>query len=251
MRLKLGVLAAAALVLAGCGGGSSKSSSSGDFGAVPSSDRAGQTLTIYGFGPGDDVAANRTVLAKKAIATAKLSNPEGAYAPQSFLTQLAAGNVRDLVYLDRQQVGTLAAKGALQPLQGCADAQAIKLSQFRRSALEEAAYGGQLYALPEFTNQRALIVNTDALKSAGVPLSDVSTTNWDKLKTVAKKLTVQSSGKPTRVGFDRKIPGFLIMWAHANGVQLISKDGKPVHFSNPKAVEALTFTQSLIDEQGG
>src|SRR5436305_6838303 len=97
MRLKVAVLAAAALVLAGCGGGSSKSSSSGDFAAVPSGDRAGQTLTIYGFGPGDDVANNRTVLAKKAIAPARLRNPEGAYDPQRFLTQLASGNVPDLV----------------------------------------------------------------------------------------------------------------------------------------------------------
>src|SRR3954453_6294264 len=251
MRLKLGVLAAAALVRAGCGGGSSKSSSSGDFGAVPSSDRAGQTLTIYGFGPGDDVAMNRTTLAKKGIAPAKLSNPEGAYDPQRFLTQLASGNVPDIVYLDRQQVGTLAAKGALQPLQGCADAQAIKLSQFRQAALDEASYDGQLYALPEFTNQRALIVDTDVLKSAGVPLSDVSTTNWDKLKAVTKKLTTLSGGKVTRIGFDPKIPEFFIMWAHANGVDLLSKDGKTVHFDDPKAVEALTYTKSLIDEQGG
>jgi multiple sugar transport system substrate-binding protein len=251
MRRKLGVLALAALVLAGCGGGSSKSSSSGDFGAVPSSDRAGQALTIYGFGPGDDVASNRTAIAKKAIAPAKLVNPEGAYDPQRFLTQLASGNVPDIVYLDRQQVGTLAAKGALQPLQGCADAQGIKLSQFRQSALDEASYNGELYALPEFTNQRALIVNTDVLKSAGVPLSDVSTTNWDKLRTVTKKLTTQAGGKVTRIGFDPKIPEFFIMWAHANGVELLSKDGKTVRFDDPKAVEALAYTKSLIDEQGG
>ena len=41
------------------------------------------------------------------------------------------------------------------------------------------------------------------------------------------------------------------MWAHANGVDLLSKDGKKVDFTNPKAVEALTYTKSLIDEQGG
>ena len=41
------------------------------------------------------------------------------------------------------------------------------------------------------------------------------------------------------------------MWAHANGATLLSTDGTKVDFTNPKAVEALAFTKSLIDEQGG
>ena len=250
MRSRLAVLAFAAVLLAGCGGSSSSSSTS-SFAAVPTSDRSGQTLTIYGFGTGDDVAANRTKLAKAAIAPAKLSNPNGSYDPQRFLTQLASGNVPDLVYVDRQQIGTLAAKGTLQPLKGCVDAQSIDLSMYRQAALDEATFDGQLYALPEFTSQRALIVNLDALHQAGVPLSDVSTTNWDTLKAVAKKLTVLKGGKPTRIGFDPKVPEFFIMWAHANGVDLLSEDGKTVNFTDPKTVEALTFVKSLIDEQGG
>jgi multiple sugar transport system substrate-binding protein len=251
MTRRSAVLAFAVLLLAGCGGSSSSSSSKSSFDAVPTSDRSGQVLSIYGFGTGDDVAVNRTKLAKQAIAPATLKNPDGSYDPQRFLTQLASGNVPDLIYVDRQQIGTLAVKGTLQPLKGCIDAQGIDLSMYRQAALDEASFGGQLYALPEFTNQRALIVNVDALEQAGVPLSDVSTTNWDKLKTVAKKLTVLKSGRPTRIGFDPKVPEFFIMWAHANGVDLLSKDGKKVNFTDPKTVEALTFTKSLIDEQGG
>src|SRR3954452_4819107 len=251
MRLRFfAPIALGALLLAGCGGSSSKSSN-GDFNAVPSSDRAGQVLSIYGFGKGDDVAQNRLSLAKKAITPAKVQDPDGAYDPQRFLTQLASGNVPDLIYVDRQQIGTLAAKGTLQPLDGCVDAQQVKTSQFRQAALDEATYQSKLYALPEFTNQRALIVNETALQQAGVPLADVSTTNWDKLKTAAKKLTVVKGGKPTRIGFDPKVPEFFIMWAHANGVDLLSKDGTKVDFTNPKAVEALTYTKSLVDEQGG
>ena len=243
-----------AVLAAGCGGSSSKSSSSSsssEFSVQSSSDRAKETLRIYGFGKGDDVAQNRAALAKQAIAPAKLINPEGAYDPQKFLTQLASGSVPDLVYLDRQQVATLAAKGALTPLQDCVKAQGIDLSQYRRATLDEASYKGQLYALPEFTNQRTLIVNTKALQEAGVPLSQISTTNWDQLKTLARKLTVMKGGKLTRIGFDPKIPEFFIMWAHANGADLLSADGKTVHFDDPKAVQALEFTKSLIDEQGG
>src|SRR3954467_9138616 len=146
MRLRLGLLAFAAVILAGCGGSSSSNSSSSDFAAVPTSDRSGQVLSIYGFGTGDDVAVNRTKLAKKAIAPATLKNPNGAYDPQRFLTQLAAGNVPDLIYVDRQQVGTLAAKGTLQSLQGCIQAQNIDMSMYRQAAVGEASFDGQVYA---------------------------------------------------------------------------------------------------------
>jgi len=252
MRPSFALLALTVFLAAGCGGGgSSSSSSTKTFDAVPASDRSGQTLTIYGFGTGDDVAVNRTKLATAAVAPAKVKNPNGAYDPQRFLTQVASGNIPDLIYVDRQQIGTLAAKGTLEPIDGCLDAQHIDRSMYRPAALDEATFDGNLYALPEFTNQRALIVNLDALQKAGVPLSDVSTTNWDKLKTVTKKLTVMSGGKPTTVGFDPKVPEFFIMWAHANGVDLMSKDGKTVNFDDPKGVQALEFTKSLIDEQGG
>jgi multiple sugar transport system substrate-binding protein len=221
--LALVVFAALAIVAAGCGGSSTSSgnnsSSSSQFRAEPASQRSGQTLHIYGFGPGDDVANNRAALATKAVAPAKVSNPAGAFDPQRFLTQLAGGSVPDVVYLDRQQIATLAAQGALQPIDGCLTAQGIGRAQFRRPALQEATYKGKLYALPEFTNQRALIVNLDALRQAGVPLSDVSTTDWAKLKVVAKKLTKMQGGKLTRIGFDPKIPEFFILSAHANGAR--------------------------------
>jgi multiple sugar transport system substrate-binding protein len=244
------LVAVLALVAAGCGGGSDSGGSS-DFGALSDSDREGQVLQLYGFGEGDDVAQNRVSVAKQAIAPATVKNPEGAFNPQRFLTQLASGTVPDLVYLDRQQVATLAAKGALQPLDSCVDAQKIDLSQYRQAALDEASYQDKLYALPEFTNQRTLIVNTTAVQEAGLKLSDVQTTDWDKLKVVAKKLTKTEGGKVTRIGFDPKIPEFFLMWAKANGADLLSADGKTAKLNDPKAVEALEYTKSLIDEQGG
>jgi multiple sugar transport system substrate-binding protein len=159
--------------------------------------------------------------------------------------------VPDLIYIDRQQIATLAAKGALDPIDSCVKDQGIDTSQYLKAALDEASYKGQLYALPEFTNQRTLIVNDDAVKEAGLQVSDVSTTNWSKLLTVAKKMTTTSGGQLSRIGFDPKIPEFFIMWAKANGADLLSKDGLHPNFTDPKVVEALTYTTSLIDAQGG
>src|ERR1051326_308074 len=113
--------AALALVAAGCGGSKHKGTnaagadgSGNGTASVPR--RASQTLTLYGFGTGDEVAQARTKLAMKAVAPARVTNPTGGFEDQAFLTRVASGDVPDLVYMDRQKVGTYAAKGALMPL---------------------------------------------------------------------------------------------------------------------------------------
>jgi multiple sugar transport system substrate-binding protein len=244
-------LVAVVASLAACGGGGSSSSSGGSAQEPSAADRKGAVLSIYGFGAGDDVAANRAKVAKAAIAPATIKNPEGAFNPQQFLTRLASSDTPDIIYVDRQQIATLAAQGALQPLDQCVSDQSIDTSQYNKAAIAEVTYQGKLYALPEFTNQRTLIVNDVAAADAGIKPTDVQTTDWAKLKVVAKKMTRVSGGQVTRIGFDPKIPEFFIMWAKANGADLVSKDGLKVNFTDPKVVEALTYTKSLIDEQGG
>jgi len=244
------LLAAAALACAACGGGGT-SSSGGSQKALSSSDRAGKTLTIYGFGTGDDVAVNRAKVAKAALAPAKVKNPEGAFAPEAFLTRVAAGDVPDVIYVDRQQIATLAAKGALDPIDECVKDQSIDTSQYNKAALDEVTYQGKLYALPEFTNQRTIIVNDKAARDAGLDPGSISTTNWNELLRQAKAMTRMSGGQLSRIGFDPKIPEFFIMWTHANGAELVNSDGTKVDFTNPKVVQALEYTKSLVDAQGG
>ena len=67
---------------------------------------------------------------------------------------------------------------------------------YRAAALQEVTYKGQLYALPEFTNQITLIVNNDAARKAGVNVADIQTTNWKKLKQANKKLLKIDNGQP-------------------------------------------------------
>jgi multiple sugar transport system substrate-binding protein len=58
-------------------------------------------------------------------------------------------------------------------------------------------------------------------------------------------------GQVTRIGFDPKIPEFFPLWAKANGVDLLSEDGRTARLDDPKAVEALEFTASLIEDHDG
>lgn len=243
--LALSLVPVLALVAAGCGGSSSHHGVAGTTATVTRS--ASQTLSIYGFGTGDEVAQSRAALATKAIAPAKVSNPNGGFNDQAFLADVASGNVPDLVYMDRQKVGTYAAKGALMPLGSCISSQGIDTSQFRKPALDEVTYKGQIYGLPEFYDNRVLYINDGVVKNPAA----VSTSNRQALQQLATTLTTKSGGKVTRIGFDPKLPEFFPLWAKAFGASLLSSDGLKANLDSPQAVQALTFAAGLIKAEGG
>jgi multiple sugar transport system substrate-binding protein len=240
-----GALALGAITSA-CGGVGDKSTKSGSGGSK------GDTgaLSTQGFGKPDDVGQARIDAFKSAYPKVQLNINEGDFDPQQFLSAVASGNPPDLVYLDRDLVGSYAAKGAIQPLDDHLDAAGLKMSLYRPAAVHEVTIDGKVYGVPEFYDTRNILMSGSALQSAGLTPQDLATTDWNKLHTNAVKLYKASGGKITRIGFDPKLPEFLPLWTQANGAQLVNADGSP-NLDDPKVVEALTFALSLIDEQGG
>nr|WP_296069289.1 extracellular solute-binding protein [uncultured Actinoplanes sp.] len=237
---------AATLVLtlaAGCGG-VGKSSSKSD-------ENATVTLSMMGFGTGDDIAKTRFDAANKAIAPSSAKASEGSFNAQQFLSAVASNTPPDLVYMERRLIGTYAAKKALMPLADCVEREKVDLSQFREAAITEATFNGKLYGLPEFYNNRVLMINDSVLTGAGLDPETFTTTDWQRLAADTAKLTSLSGGKLRRIGFDPKLPEFLPMWARANGADLVSPDGKTAQLDNPKVIQALTYAVSLINAQGG
>ncbi len=211
------------------------------------------TLSIMGFGTGDDVAQSRAAIAKAAVAKIgyDVSSPNGGFDDQQFLAALASGNAPDLVYMDRAKVGTYAAKGALLPLTSCVKSQKINTKQYRQAALQQVTYRGKLYAIPEFFDVRTIIADNDVLKAAGLTAKALNTSHPAALKKAAVKMYQSSGGKVTRIGFDPKLPEFFPLWAKAWGVDILSKDGLHAHINDPRAVAALTYAVGLINAQGG
>jgi multiple sugar transport system substrate-binding protein len=208
-------------------------------------------LNIMGFGTnGDEIAMTRFNLAKSAVKSG-VNAPNGGFNDQQFLAAVASGSPPDLIYLDRYKVGTYAAKGALQPLTTCIKSHAISMTQYRKPAVTELTYKGQVYGIPEFYDNRTVIVNNTVLANAKVKLADVDTKDWTKLQAATKKLMAMSGGKLSRIGFDPKLPEFFPLWAKANGVDLLSADGLHAHLNDPRAVAALTYAVGLIKLQGG
>ncbi|AGL17128.1 extracellular solute-binding protein [Actinoplanes sp. N902-109] len=235
-------VAATVLVLAlatGCGG---VGGSAGD---------AAATLTMMGFGTGDEIARTRFDAANAAIAPSAAKASEGSFNAQQFLSAVASGSPPDLVYMERRRLGTYAAKKALMPLDDCVRNEHVDMSQFRGAAVAEATLNGRLYGLPDFYNNRLLMLNIKAFTDAGLDPAAFSTTDHAALSAATVKLTKLSGGRLQRLGFDPKLPEFLPLWARANGTALVSPDGRTARLNDPKVVEILEYTTGLIDAQGG
>ncbi|OLF13509.1 extracellular solute-binding protein [Actinophytocola xanthii] len=236
------VAAAAALVLTGCGGVGGGDDEPAEGGAV--------TLTTMGFGVGDEIASTRVDLADKTVGgKAKIGN--NAFDAQQFLSAVASNNPPDLVYMDRQLLGTYAARGTLEPLESCVESEQIDLDQYRDPALAEVTLDDKLYGLPEFYNNRVLMVNDASVQSAGLTPDAIDPGDRDLLSQSATKLTKKNGSDLARIGFDPKIPEFLPIWAKANGVDMLSEDGKTANLDDPKLVAALEYAVGLIQAQGG
>jgi multiple sugar transport system substrate-binding protein len=200
-------------------------------------------LSTQGFGKPDDVGKARIDAFKSAYPRVQLHINEGDFDAQQFLSAVASGNPPDLVYLDRDRVGTYAAQGAIQPLDDHLDAAGIKTSLYRPAALREITIDGRIYGIPEFYDTRNILMSGEALRDAGLTAADLGTTDWNKLHTNAAKLYKAGGGKISRIGFDPKLPEFLPLWAKANGAEMINADGSP-NLADPRVIEALTYALS-------
>lgn len=241
--------AAALLATAGCavGTGGAAHTPSAFSSATPVSGE----LDVSGFSLSDEVATTRIDLAKKQLGGVSLQLTEGDLDLQQFLSSVAAGDAPDVVYVNRDQVGSLAARGALLPLDECIAGEDIDTAQYRESALAQVTFDQHVYAIPEFNQVELTMANGDLLKDAGLTIDDVNGSDWSAITAADAKLAQASGGKVSVIGYDPKLPDFFPLWAKANGVDLLSQDGRTANLDDPKAVEALEFAASLYTAHGG
>jgi multiple sugar transport system substrate-binding protein len=244
------VLTASALLLAGCAKGTGDSGQQ-DASFDPKASLKGD-VTVMGFGAEDEIGSVRLDQAKKALGSkVNVKLIKGDLDIQQFLNSVASGKPPEVVYADRNQIGTFAARGAIIPLDDCIKGEGIDTSAFRKPALDQVTFNGQVYGIPEFNVVQITQANGNLLSKAGLSLDDVNGSNWDKVAAANKKLMKTSGGKLSVIGYDSKLPEFLPLWAKANGADLISSDGKTAQLDDPKVVEALQFAVGIYDAQGG
>ena len=208
-------------------------------------------LSVMGFTGVDEVATSRVEFAEEQLGDVDVKLAEGDLDLQQFLSAVATGSPPDLVYASRDQVGSLAARGAVVPLDDCIDGESIPVDDFVPAALDQVTLNDVVYGIPEFNTVQLTMANADLLSDAGLTLDDVNGSDWEAMSAAAEAMVVQDGGKLQVIGVDSKLPEFLPLWAKANGADLISEDGRTAQLDDPAVVEALTWAVGIYDAQGG
>ena len=208
-------------------------------------------LSVMGFSGVDEVATSRMDYAQEQIGDVNVTLAEGDLDLQQFLSAVATGAPPDIVYANRDQIGSLAARGAIISLERCIDGEAIPTGDFVPAALEQVTLDGTVYGIPEFNTIQLTMANSELLSAAGLTIEDVNGSDWDAVTAANQALAKGEGGGIEVIGYDSKLPEFLPLWAKANGADLISTDGRKAQLDNPAVVEALTWAASIYEAQGG
>lgn len=248
-RPKLLAFGTVALMLAisGCGGGSQpQQSQQATFDTNPTGE-----LKAWGFDNADDVGKARLDYAKSKLGQVTISLDATGFDAQKFTTRLASGEVPDVVQMDRQFVATYAAQDLIMPLDSCFTAWGMDpKTQFYPAVTADVTYQDKIWAVPQFFQPAAVMLDQRVLDQAGVKASDIDTSKPDQLIAAAKKLYKSDNGRPTRLGFDAVPTGQAPLWLLSYGGRLVDDQGKPA-LDDPNNVKAVAFLKQLADAQGG
>lgn len=240
----------AALTLASCATGRGNTEQTQTEVFTPQSEVNGE-LTVMGFSGVDEIATTRMDIAQKAIGETSVKLVEGELDLQQFLSSLAAGSPPDLIYANRDQVGSLAARGAIIPLDECIRVESIDVDSFVPSAIQQVTLEDTVYGIPEFNSVQIIMANQDLLSDADLNVEDVNGSDWQAVSHAGATMMERQGSSLSVIGYDPKLPEFFPLWVKANGADLLSSDGRTAHLDSPEAVEALTWAVEIYDEQGG
>ena len=245
-------LAASMAAVSACGGGGGDDPGSQDSSAAPAfSTNATGDLSAWGFENADEVGTSRLDYAKSKLSGLSIKIDATAFDAQKFTTRAASGTVPDVVQIDRRYVATYAAQDLIKPLDSCFTAHGIDpKKQYYPSVVDDVTYGGHVWAVPQFYQPPAIMLNKRVMDEAGVTDADFDTSKPEALLAAVKKMYKASGNNPTTMGFDPVSTGANELWILGLGGQLIDAEGVPT-LDNPANTKALDFLKQLNDAQGG
>ncbi|MFD4422343.1 extracellular solute-binding protein [Agromyces sp. NPDC058484] len=216
----------------------------------PDAELSGE-LSVMGFSGVDEVATSRVEYTEAELGDVDVELIEGDLDIQQFLSAVASGQPPELLYADRDQVGSLAARGAIIPLDRCIEGESIDMDQFREAAVDQVTLNGHVYGIPEFNQVQVTMANASLLQAAGVAIEDVNGSDREAMSEANRVLTKSNGGSLSVIGVDSKLPEFLPLWVAGAGGALLSDDGRTAMLDSPEVVESLTWAVGIYEDQGG
>jgi multiple sugar transport system substrate-binding protein len=249
----------AAATPASSGAAPSADASAGASASADASAGSGGTLAASGainaFGvsyeTSDVIAKARVDTFKKKYPDVQVTFSESSFDPQGFVTSLQSSSPPDVVRIQRDRLGTYVASGVLDPLTDCIGKAGVNMSDYREAAINQVTFDGAVYGMPEFFWVSNWLVDNDLFEQAGLDPATWDVGNWDQITAANKAIMEKTKAK---VAIDPKVSDQgdrFPMWVAAAGGQMLSEDGKTAMLDSPAVIDALTFTKSLIDAQGG
>jgi multiple sugar transport system substrate-binding protein len=248
VAMALAAALAASTACGSSGGGSTAAASDTNFAA-----KASGTVNSWSFDNADDVGKARMKYADEQLKKdgASVKYDQTTFDSQKFTTRLASGDVPDVVQMDRQFVATYAAQGLIMPLDKCySDNKLDPKTMFYKAVTDDVTYKGNIWAVPQFYQPSAIMLNGGVLKDAGVSNSDIDTSDPAKLLAAIGKMYKSNGNVPTTLGLDPQATGNAYLWVLGLGGQLTGKDGVPT-LDNPANVYPLETLKKITDAQGG
>ena len=236
---------ASVLALTACGGGA------GTAEKASFTDSPTGALSAWGFDNADEVGTSRLDYAEKQLSDVDITIDATAFDAQKFTTRVASGNVPDIVQMDRQFVGTYAAQGLIIPLDECFAAHGVDPEeQYYESVIDDVSWDDKIWAVPQFYQPPAIMLNKRVMDAAGVTNEDIDTSKPDVLLAAIEKMYKESGGNPSLIGFDSVGVSQAGLWMLGYGGRLMDDDGVPA-LDDPKNAEAIDYLKQLFNAQGG
>ncbi|GLW55056.1 extracellular solute-binding protein [Kitasatospora phosalacinea] len=148
----------------------------------------------------------------------------------------------DVLRADVGWTAGLAQAGRLVPLDGTE--AAADIAEFEPQLIEQARYGGRLYAVPQSTDVLALLYNKRLFAAAG--LSGPPAT-WSDLKAAAAVIKARTGAD----GFALHVQGYYAMpFLYGEDVDLVDVPDRTITVNSPAAVKAVTGLKALVSAPG-
>jgi multiple sugar transport system substrate-binding protein len=159
--------------------------------------------------------------------------------PTKIQTDIAAGSVADVFYVDSLPAPDFMVNNALLELDSYMADSGVSADDFYPGLIQAFQLNGKTYGLPKDWSSLAMEYNTQALTDAGVTTPPA---NWDELRAAGQAL-LDATGEP-RIVLPPD-PARYFAFHYAAGANVISEDGSSIVIDSPEAAEALEFYYGL------